>query len=118
MSSGVSGFWREVRDRFRPWAGSGETEPLFQREREGPAAKGWEGEGLRWVTACRRSVGHLIPSPQPSPFGRGSMVSFPPFTDLGDDRFRASGECLTSGDGLISGPDPLRTPAGAGTVDQ
>jgi hypothetical protein len=38
-----------------------------------------------------------------------SNVGNPPFTDLGDDRFRASGECLTSGDGLISATDRLLT---------
>jgi hypothetical protein len=65
--------------------------PLYrasEREREGPAAKRWEGEGAilcdRWITSMTSSCavrGHRVlrsPSPQPSPAskrGRGSSCA-------------------------------------------
>jgi hypothetical protein len=47
------------------------SKSLSQRERAGPAAQRWEGEGLRSLPLCRRAVGRRTPSPQPSPHGRG-----------------------------------------------
>lgn len=55
------------------------SEVLSLRERKGPEAKPWEGEGLHRQPACRYAVSHLNPSPShamhgplPLPLGEGS----------------------------------------------
>ena len=54
---------------------SSQTETLSQREREGPAAKRWEGEGLHLRRSGRapcRPAGHLT-TPSPSHAARGPL---------------------------------------------